>query len=170
MAPFASNRRKGRIAELVRGPCDEVHRAGMAEEAPAGDLVREIEMRFRLVAGRQVPAFGLCVVGNRRLKQISPQPDHIAVSDYAGPHGIGYGILGDYAATLEPMLQDRAALVDSDGAPGKLMDDAALGKNRWGADGSAHRGSRECSGFGGVAAGAEFLGAAYRNAAEQQDR
>jgi len=77
---------------------------------------------------------------------------------------------GDYAATLEPMLQDRAALVDSDGAPGKLMDDAALGKNRWGADGSAHRGSRECSGFGGVAAGAEFLGAAYRNAAEQQDR
>jgi hypothetical protein len=49
------------------------------------------------------------------------------------------------------------------------VDDAAFGKNRWGAYRPAHRGSLERSGFGGMAARAGFLALGYRNAAEQQD-
>ena len=100
MTPFARDRRKRRISELVRGSANEVHRAGVAEEAAAEDLVREIKLGFRFVARRQIPALGLRIVGDRRLKQVSPQPDHVAVTDDAGPHGIRYGIFGDHAAPL----------------------------------------------------------------------
>src|ERR1039457_4931874 len=86
MATFARDRSKRRIAELVRGSPNEVHGAGVAEEASAGDLVRKIQIRFFLVARRHVPAFGLRVIGNRRFKQVLPQPNYVGISDYADPH------------------------------------------------------------------------------------
>jgi hypothetical protein len=49
------------------------------------------------------------------------------------------------------------------------VDDAGLGKNRWGAYGPAHRGSLEGGGFGGVAARTGFSAIGYRRASEQQD-
>jgi hypothetical protein len=101
------------------------------------------------------------------LKQVSPQPNHVTVSDDTGSDGIRYGIFGNHAVPLQPVLQKPVSLADGDSASRKFVDDVAFCKNGWRAYGSAHRGALEGGGFGGVAAGAGmFLGAAYGKATE----
>jgi hypothetical protein len=92
------------------------------------------------------------------LKQVSPQPDHVAVSDYAGAHRIRYWIFGNHATALQPVFQLGMVPLDGDGAPGKFVDDAAFLKDRGRAHGAAHGGLLEGGGFGGMAAGAGLLG------------
>ena len=109
----AGDRREGRILELVLGSRSEVHGAGVAEEASAGDLVREIEMWFRLVARCQVPALGLCVVRNRRLKQVVAlaEPCNCSLRCRPPPNKLR-DILAITPLRSNRMLHQRAARMD----------------------------------------------------------
>jgi hypothetical protein len=92
------------------------------------------------------------------LKQVSSQPDEVAVSNDAGADGIRDWIFGGNSAALQPVFQLRIVPLDGDGAAGEFVDDAAFFEDRGRAYGAPHGGLLEGGGFRRVAAGAGLLG------------
>src|SRR5271165_3121949 len=68
VATFTGDRFESWHTESIAAPCNEIRRAGMTKYAAFRDRMREVQHRFGLIAGRQIPGAGLAIKRDRGLE------------------------------------------------------------------------------------------------------